>query len=282
MFDKKRDELTDAFTRLQEERRIRELLGPYGIDLYCEHLQETKKQLESLAEIITTIYIKERDRKNCYNAYMQKVIDIYEKYRIMPTLQQHQLRVAAVAAMICDSLPEVEKEVVVTACLFHDMGNIIKFDLSYFPEFLEPEGLEYWENVKQEYIKKYGPDEHIATKQIAYEIELPESAMNCLDAIGFSKLIERVDDPSLEKKICCYADQRVGPHGVLSIHERLEDGRKRYAGRTDKIIASEKFETLATALEKVEKQIFKNSSIKPDDITDGSIQSYIDALSSKS
>src|SRR3954452_25294278 len=98
---------------------------------------------------------------------MKKVSEIYSEYKIMPALQQHQLRVAAVAAMICDSLPGTDKETVVIACLFHDMGNIIKSDLSYFPEFVQPEGLEYWEKVKQEYIQKYGSDENAATKEIA-------------------------------------------------------------------------------------------------------------------
>jgi putative nucleotidyltransferase with HDIG domain len=72
----------------------------------------------------------------------------------MPTLQQHTLRVAIVAVKICDSLPNADKEIVVIACLFHDMGNIIKSGLPYFPEFIQPEGSAYWEKVKQEYIQK--------------------------------------------------------------------------------------------------------------------------------
>src|SRR3954471_17109842 len=114
---------------------------------------------------------------------MEKVSEIYSKYKIMPALQQHQLRVAAVAAIICDSLPGIDKEAVITACLFHDMGNIIKSDLSYFPEFTKPEGIVYWGKVKQDYIRKYGRDEHTATIAIAKEIGLPEKVMNCLDAI---------------------------------------------------------------------------------------------------
>jgi 5'-deoxynucleotidase YfbR-like HD superfamily hydrolase len=57
----------------------------------------------------------------------------------MRNLQLHQLRVAAVGQIICESIPDFdETEEVVTTCLLHDMGNIIKFDLNYFPEFLEP------------------------------------------------------------------------------------------------------------------------------------------------
>jgi hypothetical protein len=209
---------------------------------------------------------------------MRKVSDIYAEYKIMPALQQHQLRVAAVAAMICDSVPSVDKDIVVTACLFHDMGNIIKSDLAYFPEFIQPEGLGYWEKVKQEYIQKYGADENVSTGEIAREIRLPEKAIQCIDAIGFPKLLERVDDPSVEKKICCYADQRVGPYGVLTIQGRLEEGRKRYAGRPDKINSPISFETLALALTEIERQIFIQSSIQPKDITDQTIEPYIATL----
>ena len=60
----------------------------------------------------------------------------------------------------------------IAACLFHDMGNIIKSDLKKFPEFLEPEGLEYWDRVKKEYVEKYGKDEHAATVAIARAIPL--------------------------------------------------------------------------------------------------------------
>jgi hypothetical protein len=209
---------------------------------------------------------------------MKKVSDIYAEYKIMPPLQLHQLRVAAVAAMICDSLPGVDKESVVTACLFHDMGNIIKSDLAYFPEFIQPEGLDYWEKVKQEYIQKYGADEEAATKEIAKEIKLPEKAVIYINAIGFTQLLERVTDPSVEKKICCYADQRVGPHGVLTIRGRLEEGRKRYAGRPGKVNSPISFETLAFALEELEKQTFTLSSIQPKDITDQTIEPYIATL----
>ncbi len=60
---------------------------------------------------------------------MKNIIQIYSQYKIMPTLQQHQLRVAGVAKQICDSISEpIDKEVVVDVCLVHDMGNIIKFD----------------------------------------------------------------------------------------------------------------------------------------------------------
>ena len=160
---------------------------------------------------------------------MQSILEIYSKYKIMPNLQEHQLRVTAVAKQICDSISmTLNIEDVVSICLVHDMGNIIKFNLIYFPDFLQPEGLEYWQKVKDEFIEKYGKDEHLATEKICEEIGLSKKQMEYLKYIGFTKVEEVLSIGSLEQKICCYADQRVGPLGVISIDERLQEGSKRY------------------------------------------------------
>lgn len=201
---------------------------------------------------------------------------IYDKYKIMPTLQLHQLRVAGVAQILCDSIPDFQdKNDVVVTCLLHDMGNIIKSDLNYFPEFLEPEGLEYWQEVKSKFIEKYSNNEHVATKMIIKEILDSEEIIRNVDQIGFSKSLETEKDASLSRKICVYSDMRVGPHGVLSIEERMADGRKRYEGRKDKAMGSDFFETQAKALKEIEKQIFEKLSIRPEDITNDNVNEKI-------
>lgn len=160
------------------------------------------------------------------------IADIYKKYSIMPNLALHQLRVAAVAKMIMEAL-DMQQDSVISACLLHDMGNIIKFRLCDFPEFLQPEGLDYWEQVKISTIQKYGPDEHIATYTIAKEIGVSAETLACIEAVGFSNSIKNVK-ASLTHRICAYADLRVGPHGLLTLRQRLEDGLKRYADRKDR------------------------------------------------
>lgn len=213
---------------------------------------------------------------------MKSISSIYSEYKIMPMLQLHQLRVAAVAKAICGSISmPLNSESVIKVCLLHDMGNIIKSDLMYFPDFVKPLGLEYWQQVKDEYIKKYGNEEHAATEKICKEIGLSDLEFEYLHAVGFSKAKEVMLTDSLEKKICCYADQRVGPHGVLSLEERLAEGKKRYANKLNKAIASGRFDELADALKEVQKQIFSHSSIKPESITDEVVQEYISELSEK-
>lgn len=198
-------------------------------------------------------------------------------------LQLHQLRVAAVAKQLCDEFAKVGKPVdtnsVVTACLLHDMGNIIKFDLPFFPEFLEPEGLEYWQGVKTSFIEKYGNNEHIATEIIARELGVGGIVLSMLELTGFSKVLSVLQDESIEKKICNYADMRVGPFGILSVAERATDGEARHSRKTSVTKNNETdFAKVVEGLFELEKQIFQDLNILPTDINDDSIKPIIEEL----
>ena len=208
--------------------------------------------------------------------------DIYARYKIMHGLQLHQLRVAAVAKLICDNFDEPleEREVVLTG-LFHDMGNIIKSDLTTFPQFLEPEGLAYWQGVKDEFVRKYGPDEHRANIAIARELELPERVCDYIDHLGFS-MLKAIKRSSFGHKIAKYADLRVGPFGILSLDERLSEARERY-GRKAKQGSTlspndGNFDELAAVAADIEKEIFAHSRIRPEDINDRTAAPVIEEL----
>lgn len=208
----------------------------------------------------------------------KKILDIYEEYKIMSVLSRHMLRVAAVASMICDNLTEpVNKKDMVTACLFHDMGNIIKFDLNYFPEFNKPQGLQYWQDVKDEYIKKYGTNEHEATLKIMREVGLPSHVVEIVEHMHFLKLCSYRDGNNLNTKIINYADNRVSPHGVVSYDERLEEANVRYRNRKD-AVPDEERRRLVSCGKDIEKQIFEKCKIKPEDINDETVKSVIESL----
>lgn len=212
---------------------------------------------------------------------MKTVQEIYSEYKIMPNLQEHQLRVAEVAKIIAENFNgNLDVESIVTACLFHDMGNILKSDLARFPEFVEEKGIEYWQGVKDEFFQKYGPDEHVATQMIAKEVGLNAGAMECLNHIGFSNLGVNEKSDSFENKICNYSDMRVGPHGIISFEERLIDGQKRYAS-SKHVVASEKFEELAQSGRMIENQIFRQSKIRPEEINDEKIKGLLEQLRNK-
>lgn len=206
------------------------------------------------------------------------ISDIYEHYQTPPWLAEHMLRVAAVAKLICDnSTTSVRTDDVVSACLLHDMGNIIKFQLEKFPEFFTPEkGLAYWQAVQEDYFQKYGRDEHAATVTIAREIGAAEKVRIIIDCIGLSELPVAVESGALESKIGSYSDMRVGPHGVLPLQERLADLHKRNKEKGRFNAETAAFER--EQLHKFEKDIFDVNSMTPGDVTDLSVAGIIDEL----
>lgn len=210
---------------------------------------------------------------------MRSAQQIYDEYKIMPALQLHQLRVAAVAKFVCDGLEkDVNTDHVVLACLFHDMGNIIKMDLTRFPEFRAEKGQEYWEGVKASFIERYGEKSHEGNVAIAKEIGLPSAVIALVDGVSFSNIGKIVAGTSFDLKIVEYADCRVGPHGVLSLKERLAEARSRYLGSGKSYYTEEGFALLAKSAEELEAQIFERVSRRPEDINDAAIASLLDEL----
>ena len=213
---------------------------------------------------------------------MKTARQLYTEYKIMPSLQLHQLRVAAVGKLISEAFKgPIRSHDVILACLFHDMGNIIKSDLTYFPEFIEPEGLTHWQGIKDGYVKRYGVDHHAANATIAREIGLSENACILIDGVGFSKLEDVLNDASNERKVCEYADLRVGPHGVLLLIERLLEGRRRYLETNKKrphYESEESFRKLSESAKKLEEQVLSHTSLAANDISDAAIQNSIEEL----
>lgn len=197
----------------------------------------------------------------------KKISEIYEEYKIMPSLQKHMFRVAGVASIICDNFEyELPKGDIVSACLLHDMGNIIKSELGYFTDFPEYKDIKYWQDVKESFIQKYGLDCHVAVARIAEEIGVSEEVVGLVDVVGFSRAEKNFYSKNFAEKICAYADMRVGPYGVLSLEERFIDAGERY-----KTTFSADGKRLQDFLRQIEKQIFAKCKIKPEDINDASV-----------
>lgn len=196
----------------------------------------------------------------------------------MPNLQMHQYRVAAVAMQICESLDiDINKENIITACLLHDMGNIIKFNLNHFPEFNQPEGLEYWQKVKDDYILKYGKNEHEASMKIARELNVNSDILYLIESVDSSFVEILANSNDLERKICMYSDGRVTPHGIVSIKERSEEAKERYKNH-EYIFNEENVLFFNKNLTLMEEKIFSHSKIKKEDINDESVIPYLEKL----
>ena len=192
----------------------------------------------------------------------------------------HMYKVAAVAYLISDNFKEdIDKENIVAADLLHDMGNIIKFNLELFPEFLEPEGYSFWENVQKEYINKYGDDEHIATTRIAKEININHRISELLESVGASRTKIILKSKDKAKWIANYADYRVAPNGIVTLQERLKDGRRRYLGnKGHHSVTLRKSHEIEKYSRILEKRIQKMTSIDLNTIEDGTVSNIIEEL----
>ncbi len=167
--------------------------------------------------------------------------DLYSKYQIMPQLVTHMLRVAGVAKIIAEHWKDgCDVKQITNLCLLHDMGNIVKFDLSEGVDrqkFGEIESLPHWRQIQKEYLNKYGKSAYDATTGILAEAKLEKYIPYISEEkkLYFTEAREsELSHASIPSIILMYSDCRVKPSGVVSYRERIDDLKSRYGGvRTD-------------------------------------------------
>jgi len=159
--------------------------------------------------------------------------------------------------------------VVTKICLFHDVGNIVKFDFDRYPRFLgdEVKNTAYWKCEQKEIIKKYGTDDHIATDKMLTEIGVERELIEIILNKSFGNSVSTKNSNNWPLKILYYGDLRVLPHRIGTIQERLNDVRERmpkYTNRPD-------FEELVDACVEIEKQIQENLDIPVSEINERNV-----------
>ena len=195
------------------------------------------------------------------------ILKIYQRYNIPPNLQQHMIRVAAFATLIVNSWKGqnvLDKGLIVTSCLLHDLGNIIKFDFENFPELLGPEikNIEFWKKVKKDMIKKYGKDEDIATVRMVKGLRVSKKILFIVENWGFKNFTKIAKSDNWSWKIAVYSDHRISPQGVVTLKENLENKQKRYKlSRPTASHISDKAKDLYKSAMEIESEIAKNVSL---------------------
>ena len=103
------------------------------------------------------------------------IIDVYNKYHIPKNLQLHMLRVTACAQLILDNWEgkRINKESIIRVCLLHDMGNIAKINDN-------PDNDEMFIKVRNQFIDKYGLDDHKISLEIGKKLGLSENELNII------------------------------------------------------------------------------------------------------
>lgn len=162
------------------------------------------------------------------------VKQLYEKYRIPKNLQEHMLRVGVLAQIISENWigREIDKLNIVVACLFHDAGKIVKFDFSRLELFgEEAKNIDYWKQVQNETIKKYGEDEHTTNYKLCGEMGLKPKILEIIKNLEWDDVQKLLDAQNLDSAIPVYCDMRIGPFGILSIDDRINDLKNRVGER---------------------------------------------------
>lgn len=215
---------------------------------------------------------------------MRKITDIYEEYKIPIVLQEHQIRVAGVVCWILDHWKgvSINKDRIVLAALFHDMANIIKFDFSQtvalFPNLYSRDDIPKLEQIKKEFIEKYGNDPHQASALIIKELKNPKDIKNLVGGLGFKRVPFLWEEMDYESMIIQYADMRVSPYGVESMENRLNDFFKRYKHRSDFEEKYPKSEKSKEILFQIEKLIIENTSSNLISLTEDQVSVYYEKL----
>jgi predicted HD phosphohydrolase len=161
-----------------------------------------------------------------------KAAAAYQHYNIMPTLAQHMLQVGAVAKIVTDQInePDFPATQIISACLLHDMGNIMKFDLDNVPVGLDIPDIDHWKSVQADIRNQYGLDEHQVTHHIASEIGVSSTTLSAIENCGTSKAASVLADQNIPAMFVTYCDYHVAPASIVSPAQRLADILDRYAG----------------------------------------------------
>ncbi len=149
------------------------------------------------------------------------------------------------------------------AALFHDVGNLVKYDFGIIPI----ENVDFWKQKQQEIKRKYGADDHEATKKMLAEIGVTAEISKIILDKSFGRAVEISWSETWEVKTLLYADNRVLPHGIGSLEDRLADVRVRYskyASRPD----------LEEACREIERQIGENMDVPVAEITEENLTNY--------
>jgi hypothetical protein len=198
------------------------------------------------------------------------ILDIYKRFDIPPNLQEHMIRVYGIICFLEQHWigEKLDWNNVKKMAILHDMGNIIKYNMDKYPNLLGKElvNIDYWKQVQQKIIQKYGSDDEEATRKMLTEIGLDKSIIETIFNKTFGNSVAIMNSPNWNLKLLYYADLRTLPSGVGSLEDRLVDVRMRmpkYTSRPD-------FEDLVSACLQIGLQVGKNLNIPETEVTNQS------------
>lgn len=154
----------------------------------------------------------------------------YEKFTTPKNLQEHMLRVAVLSKIIFNKWtgPTINENAVLKACALHDVAKPITFDIAKQAQYgMPPKDIENLEKLQKFIIGKYGIDEHKASVGICKDLGMEIKAIEILENIEWKYIPDLFKTNNIEPLVAIYCDMRIGPKGILTMQERINDLKKR-------------------------------------------------------
>ncbi|MBD3250437.1 MAG: hypothetical protein GF381_02630 [Candidatus Pacebacteria bacterium] len=213
-----------------------------------------------------------------------KIKQVYQKYYITPNLEKHMLWTAAVGLLVMEQWqgPTIDEQLVTTALLTHDLGNLVKFDLdsdfSRQHSGLSNSQLDQLKSVQTKFRIKYSANADQANIAIARELQLSERIVRILALHSFQDIPELLQNPNWEHILCLYGDLRISPDGLVSVKDRVLDLRDRYLERDPQWSQTEFVNQSLQASLELEKQLQQQTKTDLNSLSQQQIDQKIKGL----
>lgn len=202
-----------------------------------------------------------------------KVNNIYQEYQIPKNLQEHMLRVAALAEIILENWKgeQIDKRSIVIACVLHDLAKPMNFDLSKQAKFgLTPEEIEDLAKLQNRLRNDFGKTEHQALINICKSLGCSPVTIRIIENFEWEFIPRLMIENDMESLVAIYSDMRIGLKGILSLKDRLEDLKTRES--------ADDYQEKETNGFKLENLIMKNNTVDLNSIKDEQINARFEDL----
>lgn len=198
---------------------------------------------------------------NPWNIIPIEAKKIWEEFATPEHVRGHIEKVRRVAvfcanALHCQNIP-IDREIVESAAILHDAVRYI--DFRNFEDFIaqeqsaSPQTIALWRELYKKYDRMHHADAigEILESRGYFATAKVSRAHN-------TSAIYRKEPFSWEEKVVYYADKRALHNTIVSLKDRLEDGRRRYH--------HEKTTGLEGKILQIEAEIFQRGNINPEEI----------------
>jgi len=194
--------------------------------------------------------------------------EVYTRFCLPKTLQEHMIRVAAVTEIMIQhwKWPYIDTKRILLAALLHDLWNIVKMDFSLHKDWYG-HSFSYRQQKKEETIQTYWTACHEATIAMVRELGVGDDVIAIIDHMGVRSFME--EEGPWETMFVRYADMRVNPWSIVWLDERMHEAHERYK-KTAYWAKEPLWTTILQHAHEQEANIFQYIDLLPEQITEQS------------